>query len=157
MGAIKVKDGLFIGDEFAAQDLGNNNLSNILEFVVANKVTRVINTAGSQIPNHWEPIGVSYMTFAWEDNESQILFSETNSSLPANIFKFIEEALEKSESVLVHSVWGQSRSSVVVSVYLMFKYNWHLSKVLEFLNSRRPDNIFKQQDHNNFYQQLKVL
>ena len=104
MGAIKVKDGLFIGDEFAAQDLGNNNLSNILEFVVADKVTRVINTAGSQIPNHWEPIGVSYMTFAWEHNESQILFSETNSSLPANIFKFIEEALEKSESVLVHSV-----------------------------------------------------
>lgn len=34
IGAIKVKDGLFIGDEMAAQDL---------EFVVANKVTRVIN------------------------------------------------------------------------------------------------------------------
>jgi hypothetical protein len=34
IGAIKIKDGLFIGDEMAAQDL---------EFVVANKVTRVIN------------------------------------------------------------------------------------------------------------------
>lgn len=36
IGAIKIKDGLFVGDEFAAQDL---------EFVVANKVTRIINCA----------------------------------------------------------------------------------------------------------------
>jgi len=37
IGAIKIKDGLFIGDEFAAQDM---------EFVVANKVTRIINCSG---------------------------------------------------------------------------------------------------------------
>jgi hypothetical protein len=36
-GAIKIMDGLFIGDEFAAQDL---------EFVVTNKITHIINTAG---------------------------------------------------------------------------------------------------------------
>jgi len=38
IGVIKIKDGLFICDELGAQDL---------EFVVANKVTRVINTAGT--------------------------------------------------------------------------------------------------------------
>ena len=37
MGAIKIKDGLFIGDEFAAQDL---------EFIISNKVTNIINVAG---------------------------------------------------------------------------------------------------------------
>lgn len=37
IGAIKIKDGLFIGDEFAAQDL---------EFVMANKVSHVINCSG---------------------------------------------------------------------------------------------------------------
>lgn len=37
IGAIKVKDGLFIGDELAAQDL---------EFLVTNKVTNLINCAG---------------------------------------------------------------------------------------------------------------
>jgi len=37
IGAIKIKDGLFIGDSFAAQDQ---------EFVVANKVTHIINCAG---------------------------------------------------------------------------------------------------------------
>ena len=54
IGAIKIKDGLFAGDEFAAQDL---------EFVVANKVTHIINCAGKQVPNHWEPIGVKYLIF----------------------------------------------------------------------------------------------
>lgn len=42
IGAIKIKDGLFIGDEFAAFDA---------EFVVANKVSHIINCAGKQIPN----------------------------------------------------------------------------------------------------------
>jgi hypothetical protein len=37
VGAIKIKDGLFLGDEYAAQDL---------EFVVTNKVSRIINCAG---------------------------------------------------------------------------------------------------------------
>ena len=43
LGAVKVKDGLFVGDEFAAQDL---------EFVVTNKATHVINCAARQVPNH---------------------------------------------------------------------------------------------------------
>lgn len=55
------------------------------------------------------------------------------------IFDFIEEALNKAESVLVHSVRGQSRSSCVIAAYLMRKYKWSLLKTLEFLNSRRPD------------------
>jgi len=50
VGAIKIKDGLFIGDEYSATDL---------DFVVANKVTHIINCAARTIPNHWEPIGVS--------------------------------------------------------------------------------------------------
>jgi len=30
-------------------------------------VTRIINCAGRQIPNHWEPIGVAYLTYYWLD------------------------------------------------------------------------------------------
>ena len=43
-----------------------------LEFVIANKVTHVINTASKTIPNHWEPIGVVYLCYQWEDNDSQV-------------------------------------------------------------------------------------
>lgn len=55
------------------------------------------------------------------------------------IFEFIEEALEATESVLVHSVRGQSRATCALAAYIMRKYKWSLLKALEFLNSRRPD------------------
>ena len=56
IGVIKIKDGIFICDEFGAQDL---------EFIVANKVTRVVNCSGTQLPNNWEPIGILYLTLNW--------------------------------------------------------------------------------------------
>jgi len=43
-----------------------------LEFVVANKVTHIINCAGKQIENHWERIGVAYLTFFWLDQDNQV-------------------------------------------------------------------------------------
>lgn len=54
IGAVKVISSLFIGDELAAQDL---------EFLVANKATRVVNCSDTQIPNHWESIGIMYMSY----------------------------------------------------------------------------------------------
>lgn len=62
-----------------------------------------------------------------------------NDKITNEIYKFIDEAMVNYESVLVHSVRGQSRSSCVIATYLMQKYKWSLLKTLEFLNSRRPD------------------
>jgi len=44
-------------------------------------------------------------------------------------FHFIEAAFENAESVLVHSLRGQSRSCCVVAAYLMKKYSWGLRKM----------------------------
>lgn len=129
IGAIKIKDGLFIGDELASQDI---------EFVIANKVTHIINCAGKQILNHWEPIGVAYLTFFWLDQDNQVVLDSKDEASNA-IFDFIEEAVEQTESVLVHSVRGQSRATCTLAAYIMRKYRWSLLKSLEFLNSRRPD------------------
>jgi hypothetical protein len=49
VGVIKIKDGLFICDQYGAQDL---------EFIISNKVLRIVNTAGMQLTNHWDSIGV---------------------------------------------------------------------------------------------------
>lgn len=129
VGAFKVKDGLFIGDEFAAQDL---------EFVVANKVARIVNCAGRQVPNHWEPIGITYLSFAWLDTDHQIVLDASDKNF-STFYKFIEQGLETGESVLVHSVRGVSRCVCVVAAYLMKKYQWSLYKSLDFIAFRRPD------------------
>lgn len=129
VGAIKVKDGLFVGDEFAAQDL---------EFVVANKVSHVVNCAARQVPSHWEPIGVHYLSFYWLEHDSQVLF-DTKDEAINRLYNFIDKALQNGESVLIHSVRGQGRCICVAAVYLMKKFRWALQKTLEFLASRRPD------------------
>ncbi|EER12254.1 phosphatase, putative [Perkinsus marinus ATCC 50983] len=129
VGAVKVKDGLFIGDEMAAQEL---------EFVVTNKVTHVINCCGRQIPNHWEPIGVVYLTYYWLDNDSQVVL-DARDVVVDEVTAFIDEALDNAESILIHSERGQGRSCVVLCAYLMRKYRWGMRKTLEFLQSRRPD------------------
>lgn len=106
--------------------------------MVANKVTHIINCAGRQVPNHWEGRGVVYLTFQWLDVESQTIFDPKDNTTKA-IYDFIESAIKKYESVLVHSVRGQSRASSVLAAYFMRKYRWSMLKTLEFLNSRRPD------------------
>lgn len=133
LGAVKIKDGLFIGDELAAQDL---------EFVVANKVTHIINCCGRNVPNHWESIGVVYLTYYWLDHDHQVIL-DTKDVVANECFHFLEEALKSAESILIHSVRGQSRSSVVLAAYIMKKYNWGLRKTMEFLSSRRPDITLK--------------
>lgn len=88
IGAIKVKDGLFIGDELAAQDF---------EFAVTNKVTHIINCAGREIRNYWENMGIKYLTFNWVDHDNQVILDSDDHNATM-IFEFIEKAHENSES-----------------------------------------------------------
>ncbi|KRW99053.1 hypothetical protein PPERSA_11654 [Pseudocohnilembus persalinus] len=143
IGAIKIKDGLFIGDELAAKDL---------EFIVTNKVTHIINTSGKQIANFWENIGIAYLTLFWVENDNQVLFDPRNETVN-EILDFVNEAHEQGESVLVHSVRGQSRACCVLASFFMMKYKWTLYKTLEFLNSRRPDLEIRA----SFFHQLTQL
>ena len=39
---------------------------------MANKVTHIINCAGSQIQNQWESIGVTYLTYNLLDSDEQV-------------------------------------------------------------------------------------
>lgn len=141
VGAIKVKDGLFIGDQYAGQDL---------EFVVANKVTHVINCAAAQVPNQWEPIGVRYLCFPWEDTETQVLFEEHHFQAA---WDFTETATIQGESVLMLSLKGTGRCCALATAYLMRRYRWSCSKALDFMRSRQPSMRL----NTGFLRQLQAL
>lgn len=64
---------------------------------------------------------------------------DTQEKIPEEIYKFMEEAVDNHESVLVQSCKAQNRSCFVIAAFLMRRYRWSLLKTLEFLNSRRPD------------------
>ena len=103
-----------------------------------NKVTRIVNTAGMQMNNIWEQAKVIYLTLNWQDDEKYTLFDAAE-KIPDEIFRFIEEAVEQHQSVLIQSMKAQNRACFVVATYIMRKYRWGIMKTLEFLNSRRPD------------------
>ena len=69
------------------------------------------------------------------------------------LYKFIDGALNKGESILIHSVKGQNRSCCVLAAYFMKKYRWTLYKTLEYLHSRKPNLEIR----SNFFTQLMNL
>ena len=68
-----------------------------------NKVTRIVNTAGMQMNNISEQAKVIYLTLNWQDDEKQTLFDAAE-KIPDEIFRFIEEAVEQHQSVLIQSM-----------------------------------------------------
>jgi hypothetical protein len=122
----KIEDGLFIGDSEVAQDF---------DFFDSNQVTYVVNCAGSVVPNGWASISVKYLTYEWSDTDGQIIL-DGNDKVIGEVYDFMQGAVERAESVLVHSENAQSRSCTVIIAYLMMKYKWALQKAMDFLSSR---------------------
>lgn len=101
--------------------------------------------------NFWEAIGVQYLTLNWQDDEKQTLFDQAE-KIPDEIYKFIDEAIENHESVLIQSVKAQNRACFVIATYIMRKFRWSIMKTLEFVNSRRPDLEMRQ----SFLRQIQM-
>lgn len=68
-GAVKIRDGLFLGDQYSPQDL---------EFLAVNKISHIVNCAGRQLQNQWTQVGVKYLTFYWLDDDRQLLFDDND-------------------------------------------------------------------------------
>jgi len=122
----KVLDGLFVG----AQDSAND-----LEFVVENRVTKIVNCAAWSVANSWESIGVTYLSYNWVDTDRQLIL-DAGDKVADEVSQFVSDALDCGEGVLIHSVHGQSRSCCICLAYLMRRFRWTLKKATEFLRSR---------------------
>lgn len=137
---VKIKDGLFLGNEASSQDE---------EAVVDNKVTRIVNCCGKQVSNAFGHLGVKYLTYNWVDGPSQVILDPSD-KVVNDVFNFVEEALEQGDGVLIHSFFGGSRSVCLITAYLMKKYRWNMKKTLEFLKAKQIEIEMKP----NFTQQL---
>ncbi len=105
---------VFTGDADSSQDL---------EFLVANKITRIVNCAAREIPNSWDRTGMKYLSYPWPQSGNFVVFDEKNSVLD-EVFSFVEEGMINAEGVLIHSMDGRSRSAFVGAMYFMLKYRW---------------------------------
>ena len=136
--AVRVKDGIFAGNRGAAADK---------TFLIMNKITHVINCAGAEVGDFFagEP-GFSYLSFPWKDAAGSvcttILFDAADDNITRTV-NFIDEALAAGECVLVHSVYGKSRSPALITAYLIMKYGWKLENALAYMNMAHPDMEIK--------------
>lgn len=136
--AVRVKDGIFAGNRGAAADK---------TFLIMNKITHVINCAGAEVGDFFlgEP-GFSYLSFPWKDAAGSvcttILFDAADENITRAV-NFIDEALAAGECVLVHSVYGKSRSPALITAYLIMKYGWKLESALTYMNMAHPDADIK--------------
>lgn len=126
----KIKDGLFMGDMDAAQDA---------DFLQLNGIMHIVNCVPRQMPNIFQQsLGLSYTPCDLEDVLRRPFF-DLKSREFMHIVQLIDRALERTESVLVHSLNGINRSPSVMVGYLMVKYCWGLDKAHEFVMTKRPD------------------
>ena len=94
--AVRIMDGLFVGNAMAAQDD---------DFLFSNKVSHIVNCAGLEAANVFNDSGIEYLTFPWRDvATTQILDSQDRNI--SRITKFIEKAFDRGECILVHSLHG---------------------------------------------------
>ncbi|GET88305.1 dual specificity protein phosphatase, putative [Leishmania tarentolae] len=136
--AVRIKDGIFAGNAGAAADK---------TLLIMNKITHIINCAGAEVPDFFlgEP-GFSYLSFPWKDVAGSvcttILFDAADDNIHRAV-QFIDEALAAGECVLVHSVYGNSRSPALIAAYMIMKYGWKLESALLYLKMAHPDSDIK--------------
>ncbi|POM78258.1 Dual specificity phosphatase domain containing hypothetical protein [Phytophthora palmivora] len=126
----KIKDGLFMGDMDAAQDA---------DFLQLNGIMHIVNCVPRQVPNIFQQsLGLSYTACDLDEVLRRPFFDLKNREF-THIIQLIDRALERTESVLVHSLTGINRSPSIMIGYLMVKYCWGLDKAHEFVMAKRSD------------------
>jgi protein-tyrosine phosphatase len=132
------------GDIDAAQDA---------EFLQLNGIVHIINCVPRHVPNLFQQsLGLDYVACDLDEVLERPFFDLKNRQF-MGLVQLIERALEKTESVLVHSLNGINRSPGVLMGFLMVKYCWGVDKAYEFLLTKRADI----KPHESYIDQLCLL
>ena len=81
---------------------------------------------------------MKYLTYCWQDKETQTIL-DGKDKVANECCNFINEALNKGDSVLIHSINAKNRSLVIIATWMMRRYKWSLKKTFEYLHWRKPD------------------
>lgn len=126
-------DNIYLGDFRAADSLQTLNNNNI---------THIINCAYN-LPNKF-PETIKYYNLNLEDIPSQNIIQKAE-----NAYKYIKD--NSNNNILIHCVFGASRSGATVMYYLMKEKKWTFDKSYEYIKSKRSALKLNQ----GFEQQLR--
>eukprot|EP00297_Palpitomonas_bilix_P004404 CAMPEP_0113883904 /NCGR_PEP_ID=MMETSP0780_2-20120614/9898_1 /TAXON_ID=652834 /ORGANISM="Palpitomonas bilix" /LENGTH=707 /DNA_ID=CAMNT_0000871339 /DNA_START=96 /DNA_END=2219 /DNA_ORIENTATION=+ /assembly_acc=CAM_ASM_000599 len=134
--AVKIRDGLFLANTEAVQDIG---------FVLANKIDHVVSCdRASPVPHQLAKFGVTYSTFSWLDIylEFSLTPDRREGKRIFQLFHVIDEALEQGQGIILHSLHDFTRAGCCLMAWLMWRYEWPLEKVIRFMQCKKPELQF---------------
>ena len=111
--------------------LGNYRIASNYTLLKALGITHVLNSAVEH-PNYFEHAGIIYKYLPLQDTPSQSI-----SQYFKDGFNFVDEALAKHGRVLVHCHAGISRSTTMLTSYIMKKYGKSPREALHHIKSIR--------------------
>jgi protein-tyrosine phosphatase len=120
--ASHIIDNIYLGSSYNASDrilLNNYNIKSI------------INTTGN-IPNFYEDEEINYFNISINDNGEEVY---TKAQLDAS-YDFICSN-NQNNNILIHCVFGRSRSVTILLYYLIKKYNYTIEESLEIIKDKR--------------------
>lgn len=139
--ANRVLDNIFVGGCFAAEDD---------DFIFTNSISRVVNCCAHRFTNRFHNAGVRYLSFQFEDDGSSVMFDGGDVNI-TQVVRFVNEALERDECVLIHSSNGDSRAVILLAGYLVHRYHWPPHRALQFITTKRfnakPNQAYVRQLH----------
>ena len=113
-------DNIYLGSSYNAS---NWNL------LVDNNILSIVNVTNN-IPNFYEDDGLIYLNIIKNDDGEDIFTYEELEQT----YDFINKS---NNNVLIHCVFGRSRSATIVLYYLIKKYNLSCNDALELLKKKR--------------------
>ena len=117
---------LWLGNMYAARDI---------DFIKSNQIKCIINVTRN-IPNFFEEdIGIQYLRIPVENRRKYICLFKSFLEI---FYHLIDEFIRKREGVLVHCKRGHRRSIMVITYYLMKKYNLSYEEVRDYVTNIRP-------------------
>lgn len=111
--------------------LGNFRIASNYTLLRALGITHILNSA-IEHPNYFENTGIIYKYLPLQDEPNQDI-----SQYFKDGFEFIDQALRNGGKVLVHCHAGISRSTTMLTSYLMKKYNRSPREILHYIRSIR--------------------
>ena len=62
-----------------------------MDFLLSNKISKVVNCASDDVPNHFTKYGIQYLSYKWEEYK----LVDVDQDLEDEIFDFIEEGFSE--------------------------------------------------------------
>jgi len=141
--ANRVLDNVFVGGCYAAEDE---------DFLGTNSIVKVINCCSHQFANRFQGAGIKYLSFQFSEDGNSTMFDPRDETI-TQVVRFVNDAIEKDECVLVHSMNGDSRSVCILAGYLVHRFHWPPHRALAYIATKR----FSSKPNSAYISQLQAF